>query len=62
MNLKKINYKFSYFTQYSHPPSFDMTGRKGMCRNNRGNIANEMNLLGCVIFVARYGAVVGESV
>ena len=26
------------------------------------NIANEINMLGCVTFVTRYGAVVGESV
>ena len=28
--LEQINYKFFYFTLYSHPPSFDMA-RKGMC-------------------------------
>ena len=34
-----------------------------MRRNYRGNIANEINMLGCVTFVMRYGAaVVGESV
>ena len=33
-----------------------------MRRNYRGNIANEINMLGCVTFVTRYGAVVGESV
>ena len=32
-----------------------------MHRNYRGNIANEINMLGCVTFVMRYGAVVGES-
>ena len=33
-----------------------------MRRNYRGNIANEVNMLGCVIFATRYGAVVRESV
>ena len=33
--LEQINYKFFYFTLYSHPPSFDMA-RKGMCRKYRG--------------------------
>ena len=33
-----------------------------MHRNYRGNIANEIYMLGCVTFVMRYGAVVGESV
>ena len=32
-----------------------------MRRNYRGNIANEMNVLGCVTFGMRYGVVVGES-
>ena len=32
-----------------------------MRRDYRGNIANEINMLGFVTFVARYGAVVGES-
>ena len=30
--------------------------------NYLGNIANEINMLGCVTFVMKYGAVVGESV
>ena len=34
--LEQINYKFPYFTPYPHPPSFDMSERKGMCRNYRG--------------------------
>ena len=33
-----------------------------MRRNYRGNMANEINMLGCVAFAARYVAVVGESV
>ena len=33
-----------------------------MRRNYRGNIANEVNILGYVTFATRYGAVVGESV
>ena len=61
--LKQISYGFPYFTPYYHPPqSFDIIERKGMCRNYRGSIANEINMLGCVTFVTRYGAVVGESV
>ena len=60
--FEQINNKFPYFTPYYHPPSFDMIERKGMCRNYRGNIANEMNMLGCVTFVTRYSAIVGESV
>ena len=59
--LEKISYKFSHFTPYSHPTSFDMTERKEMCRNYRGNIANAMKLMELVIFVARYGTVVEES-
>ena len=60
--LEQLNYKFPYFTPYYYPPSFDMIERKGMCRNYRGNIVNEINMLGCVTFVTRYGAVVGEPV
>ena len=33
-----------------------------MRRSYRGNIANEINMFGCVTFATRYGAVVGESV
>ena len=29
-----------------------------MCRNYRGNIANEINMLGCITFATRYGVVV----
>ena len=55
--LEQINYKFPYFTPYPHPPSFDMTERKGMRRNYRGkhsernetvrvcNICNEVRCL-----------------
>ena len=60
--LEQIKYKFPFFTPYSHPPSFDMIERKEMCRNYRGNIVNEINMLGCVTFATRYGVVVGESV
>ena len=60
--LEQINYKLPYFTPYYHPPSFDMIEQKGMCRNCRGNKANDINILGCVTFVTRYGAVVEESV
>ena len=33
-----------------------------MRRNYRRNIANKINMLGCVTFATRYDAVVGESV
>ena len=33
-----------------------------MRRNYRGNIANEMNMLGCVTFATMYAVVVGVSV
>ena len=33
--LEQINYKFLYFTPYSHPPLFDMIARREMCRNYR---------------------------
>ena len=33
-----------------------------MCRNYRGNIANEINMLGCITFATRYGFVVGVPV
>ena len=33
-----------------------------MRRNYRGNIANEINMLGCVTFATRFGAVVERSV
>ena len=33
-----------------------------MRRNYRGNIANEIKMLGCITFVTRYGVVVGVSV
>ena len=32
-----------------------------MRKNNRGNIANEINMLGCITFATRYGVVVGVS-
>ena len=32
-----------------------------MHRNYRGNIANEINMLGCITFATRYGVVVGVS-
>ena len=60
--LKQINYEFSYFTPCYHPPSFDMIERKGMCRYYRRNILNKINMLGCVTFKTRCGAVVGESI
>ena len=60
--LEETNYKLSYFTPYYHSPSIGMIGEKGMGGNYRGNIANEINMLGCVTFVTTYGAVVGESV
>ena len=33
-----------------------------MRRNYRGNIANEINMLGCITLATRYGVVVGVSV
>ena len=60
--FEKIDYKFPCCTPCYHPPSFGMIERKGMCRNYRGDIADEKNMLGCVTFVARYGAVVGKLV
>ena len=33
-----------------------------MRRNYRGNIANEIDMLGCITFATRYGVVVGVSV
>ena len=32
-----------------------------MRRNYRGNIANEISMLGCITFATRYGVVVGVS-
>ena len=32
-----------------------------MRRNYRGNIVNEINMLGCITFATRYGVVVGVS-
>ena len=32
-----------------------------MRKNYRGNIANEINMLGCITFAMRYGVVVGVS-
>ena len=50
------------FTLYSHPPSFDMVARKGMCRNYCvENIANKKCMLGCVTFMTRHGDVVGKQ-
>ena len=60
--LEQIDFKLLYFAPYSHPPSFDMIERKGMCRNYRGKHSERINMLRCVTFVTRYGAVVGESV
>ena len=59
--LEQINDKLSHFTPYSHRPPFDMIERKRI-GTVAENIAIEINLLGCVTFVTRYGAVVGESV
>ena len=50
-----------YSTPHSHPPPFDIIERKEIGTVTE-NIANEINMLGCVTFVMRYGAVVGESV
>ena len=33
-----------------------------MRRNYRGNIANEVNMLGCITFATKYGVKVGVSV
>ena len=30
-----------------------------MRKNDRGNIANEINMSGCITFATRYGVVVG---
>ena len=60
--LEQINYKLSYCTLSYHPPSFDMIERRGCVGIIAENIANGINMLGCVTFVTRYGAVVGESV
>ena len=35
--------------------------REGMRRNYRENIANEINMLGCITFATRYGVLVGVS-
>ena len=41
------------------PPCLIRFEREGMCRNYRGNIANKINMLGCITFAKRYGVVVG---
>ena len=41
------------------PPCLIRFERGGMRKNYRGNIANEINLLGCITFATRYGVVVG---
>ena len=43
------------------PPRLVRFEREGMRRNYRGNIANEINMLGCITFATRYGVVVGVS-
>ena len=60
--LGQISYKCLYFTPYSHPPSFDILSERGCVGTVVRNIANEINMLGCVTLVTRYDAVVGESV
>ena len=66
--LEKINYKFPYLhhiiTILHHIPTLPRLirfEREGMRRNYRGNIANEINVLGCITFATRYGVVVGVS-
>ena len=66
--LEQINYKFPYstpyyhyFTPYPHPPRLVRFEREGMRKNYHGNIANEINMLGCITFVTRYGVVVGVA-
>ena len=43
------------------PPRLVRFEREGIRRNYRGNIANEINMLGCITFATRYGVVVGVS-
>ena len=43
------------------PPRLVRFEREGMRKNYRGNIANEINMLGCITFATRYGVVVGLS-
>ena len=66
--LEQINYKFPYSTPYCHylthiltPPRLVRFEREGMRKNYRGNIANEINMLGCITFATRYDVVVGVS-
>ena len=43
------------------PPRLVRFEREGMRKNYRGNIANEINMLGCITFATRYSVVVGVS-
>ena len=43
-------------------PRLILFEREGMCRNYRENIANEIDVLGCITFATRYDVVVGVSV
>ena len=41
------------------PPRLVRFERERMRKNCRGNIANEINMLGCITLAMRYGVVVG---
>ena len=43
------------------PPRLIRFEREGMHNNYRGNIANEIDMLGCITFATRYGVVVRGS-
>ena len=67
-DLEQINYNFPYSTPYITILHYMLTlprlirfEREGMRKNYRGNIANEINMLGCKTFAMRYGVLVGVS-
>ena len=43
------------------PPRLIRFEREGMRRNYRGNIANEINILGCITFAKMCGVAIGVS-
>ena len=44
------------------PPRLIQLGERGCVGTIAENKANEFNMFACIIFVTRYGSVVGESV
>ena len=62
MNSPILHHIITILQHILTPPRLIRFEREGMRKNYRGNIANEINMLGCIAFATRYGVVVYVSV